>query len=483
MKLQMLAIALLTALALPQSAQAANFTYHGQMMDGGAPANGLYDLKVRSYSSADRSKALGMPTEISGVRFRDGQFSVALDVPQDADGETYIDVAVRDKATGGAFESLGAPQRVVDGAIGCPGAWALDGNTAHPVGSYLGSPEDRTVNIMSPRGVVLNSMDQLGVGVELRVSSTLQAADRSVDVELRTNSGKVGVIQVNDNVDRMTIQSPGELVLRDGIPDLTTQRDGRSVVTATGRLRSNSTGPFPGDIGGGIWLDGDTPSDSYMGRGSNDQLWTGIYSGVAWRAVATDDGQFLVNTTTPLNLLDDMVIAARPAPGDADSDLVLQTRLGRRGRLFLSEATGGWAWRTENQTGPDFMVFGTSGARLTAGGVFTNASSRELKEGFAAIDSMAILEKLVSLPITTWTYKKSSEGLHIGPMAEDFKAAFGLAGNGKSIGTVDADGVALAAIQGLNVKLEAEQSKNTTLSAQVTALLTRLERLESKQAQ
>jgi trimeric autotransporter adhesin len=55
----------------------------------------------------------------------------------------------------------------------------------------------------------------------------------------------------------------------------------------------------------------------------------------------------------------------------------------------------------------------------------------------------------------------------MGPVAEDFKAAFGLAGDGKSIGTVDADGVALAAIQGLNQKLESE---NAALKARLDAI-------------
>jgi hypothetical protein len=68
-------------------------------------------------------------------------------------------------------------------------------------------------------------------------------------------------------------------------------------------------------------------------------------------------------------------------------------------------------------------------------------------------------------------------------MAEDFKAAFDLAGDGKSIATVDADGVALAAIQGLNQKLEAElavaRAENAGLQAQLQQLAARLAALES----
>jgi trimeric autotransporter adhesin len=112
-----------------------------------------------------------------------------------------------------------------------------------------------------------------------------------------------------------------------------------------------------------------------------------------------------------------------------------------------------------------------AGATLSGGGVWTNQSSRFLKPGFTAVDPLAVLGKVAALPITTWTYKDSAEGTHMGPVAEDFKAAFGLAGDGKSIGTVDADGVALAAIQGLNIKLERE---NAELRARLEAIEKRL---------
>ncbi len=62
-------------------------------------------------------------------------------------------------------------------------------------------------------------------------------------------------------------------------------------------------------------------------------------------------------------------------------------------------------------------------------------------------------------------------------MAEDFKQIFGLGGDGKSISTVDADGIALAAIQGLNQKLESE---NAALKSALDAVEARLSALESE---
>ena len=117
---------------------AAKYTYHGDLMDGDAPAEGAYDLRVRSFASPDASKALGEATELPGVLLVEGRFSVELDLPEDADGITWVEVAVRKANSGNAFETLGDPQPVSKGGATCPGAWALDGNTAVPPGSFLG---------------------------------------------------------------------------------------------------------------------------------------------------------------------------------------------------------------------------------------------------------------------------------------------------------------------------------------------------------
>ena len=63
----------------------------------------------------------------------------------------------------------------------------------------------------------------------------------------------------------------------------------------------------------------------------------------------------------------------------------------------------------------------------------------------------AVLDRVVAMPLATWNYKEQDDSIrHMGPMAQDFHAAFGLGVSDKLIDTVDPDGVALAAIQGLN---------------------------------
>jgi hypothetical protein len=98
-----------------------------------------------------------------------------------------------------------------------------------------------------------------------------------------------------------------------------------------------------------------------------------------------------------------------------------------------------------------------TGAFLSSGGAWTNSSDAALKDEFAPVDVSDVLGRVARLPIKTWRYRADSAGgRHIGPVAQDFHHAFGLGHDTTSIATVDADGVALAAIQGLNAKLEAE---------------------------
>ena len=73
---------------------------------------------------------------------------------------------------------------------------------------------------------------------------------------------------------------------------------------------------------------------------------------------------------------------------------------------------------------------------------------RNRKEHFAAIDPVSVLKKVVALPVTQWNYKAEPGVLRIGPMAQDFYAAFGVGQDNLTIAQTDEAGVAFAAIQG-----------------------------------
>jgi hypothetical protein len=139
------------------------------------------------------------------------------------------------------------------------------------------------------------------------------------------------------------------------------------------------------------------------------------------------------------------------------------------GNEFAVRATGGVRFVTAiDGTGTP-----TAGVSLSAGGSSWNTiSDRNAKENIAPVDGVDILNRLDGVEISEWNYKTQDESVrHIGPMAQDFYSAFGLGEDQKRINTVDADGVALAAIKGLK---ELVKQKD----AQIDELERRLAKLE-----
>lgn len=145
------------------------------------------------------------------------------------------------------------------------------------------------------------------------------------------------------------------------------------------------------------------------------------------------------------------------------------------GRLLLQTGAGSSAICI---SGNNVGIHNTSPSALLAvgsatcnGTTWVNASDRNLKSGFAPVSPAEMLAKVVSIPVESWFYKSQPGEKHIGPVAQDFHAAFGLNGSDdKHISTVDEEGVALAAIQGLNEKLLKKDAELEALTAQVREL-------------
>jgi len=120
---------------------------------------------------------------------------------------------------------------------------------------------------------------------------------------------------------------------------------------------------------------------------------------------------------------------------------------------FAARATGGFRFRTN--------LGGTTGCNLPAGsGVFNCTSTRASKTNFASVSGNDVLAKVRSLPITTWNYISEGEKVrHLGPMAEDFYAAFGLGEGSKTIGVQDLASVSLAGVKALEERTAELQDK------------------------
>jgi hypothetical protein len=107
----------------------------------------------------------------------------------------------------------------------------------------------------------------------------------------------------------------------------------------------------------------------------------------------------------------------------------------------------------------------TTGVELPAGaGAWAALSDRNAKENFRDEDAEAVLAKLAAIPMQSWNYKTQDDSIrHMGPVAQDFFEAFGLGGSEKRISTVDADGVALAAIKALEERTRELREENADL--------------------
>jgi hypothetical protein len=115
---------------------------------------------------------------------------------------------------------------------------------------------------------------------------------------------------------------------------------------------------------------------------------------------------------------------------------------------------------------------------IEVNGTFNNFSDRNGKQDFASVNPTQILENLARLPLSEWSYKDDPTTRHVGPMAQDFYAAFNIGTDEKHIAPIDEGGVAFAAIQGLNRKVEEQKAELNRKQAEITDLTARLEKLE-----
>jgi hypothetical protein len=73
-----------------------------------------------------------------------------------------------------------------------------------------------------------------------------------------------------------------------------------------------------------------------------------------------------------------------------------------------------------------------------------------MKTDVAPLDDAAVLDKVAALPVGVWSYRTEPGVRHVGPMAQDFYAAFRVGEDDRHITSIDEDGVALAAIKALH---------------------------------
>jgi hypothetical protein len=219
--------------------------------------------------------------------------------------------------------------------------------------------------------------------------------------------------------------------------------------TVAGGILNTASGTASTIAGG----DNNTASGAYSTvAGGGGNLAGGSSSFAAgWRAKVYVDGSFVFSDSTNADF----------SSGTANE--------------FIVGATGGIGMYTAKNY--------TTGCHIVpAGGTWSCSSSRDVKRDFVGVKAREVLRKVVSLPMSSWRFMNEPAATrHMGPMAQDFRAAFGVGEDDRHISTVDAEGVALAAIQGLHqllkqkdVKLLAQERKISAMEREVAAIKERL---------
>jgi hypothetical protein len=433
-------------------AHADSFTYHGTLQDAGRPANGRYDIQLTLYSKQSGGTVLAGPVTLSGVTVSNGNFSTNVDFGQSTamTSEGWVGVKVS-PAGNNSFVAL--TDRSPVAPEGCTGAWTLDGNAAIPSGSYLGTSDANNVYIKANSGYVAYFQTNGAVGL---------AYPDSVSGQYSTAIG----YDAGTSFDGSTvIGGYSDAAFGSTVRDTATNQ---FIVAAEHGVGIN-TGH--GADGGGLYDELTIAPSSSLPAGNTDVTLetpaTGSsYAGFNIQADPTGYFYIMGLYNTGAGLRYDPIMYFNYFSSGVGADIAFNTTT-NLGALTVGDAShvGG-------------------GAYLSSGGVWTNASSRTFKDGFGSVDVGAVLEKLVSMPMQTWFYKQShDEGRHIGPFAEDFAAAFGYGQDDKHIATVDESGVTIAAIQGLNKKVETDNAtlkqENAELRTKLDSLSARLDQLES----
>jgi hypothetical protein len=181
----------------------------------------------------------------------------------------------------------------------------------------------------------------------------------------------------------------------------------------------------------------------------------------------------VLNTGSALALIQDN-------SGTTSIRTLLQLQNNGASRLTFTDDATAASWTLSNSSG-NFTLLksgtGVTAATLTGGGALTIAgaltqnSNRDAKTNIVDVDPDSILARVADLPISEWTYKADeSRARHLGPMAQDFAAAFSLGEDNLHIAPADMAGVSLAAIQALNRQLSELEARNRQLTERLTAL-------------
>jgi hypothetical protein len=235
--------------------------------------------------------------------------------------------------------------------------------------------------------------------------------------------------------------------------------------TVAGGQRNTASGDIATVSGGDI----NTASGSAATlSGGDDNIASGDYSAVGGGDLNIGSGK---SSTVPGG-------AANLASGDYSFAAGRHAKADDQGSFVWADSTG---FDFHSTLADGFFVRCVGGVRFVTGIDLTGVQTdRDAKKNIEPVDYQAVLDKLAQVPVSRWNYKWEQDGAvpNLGPMAQDFKAAFYPGRDDKSISTLEFDGVELAAIQGLNRKMEEQKTELQRKESRISALEKELSELK-----
>jgi hypothetical protein len=516
-------------------AQGTAFTYQGRLTDGADPANGTYDLVFVLYSDDAGTDQVGGALTNSAAAVTSGLFAATLDFGSGSlpGADRWLGIAVRTNGASGfttlrplqkltpapyavtaasaanlsgplpATQLSGVlPAGLLSGAYGAAvsftnasshfagdgsglagvnastlggqsaaGFWSTNGNAgANPAnGAFLGTTDNQPLELRV-NGTRALRLEPTFAGPNVIGGATNNAVAAGVSGAVIAGGAYHYIDASSSNcviaggVTNTIQDSAAECAIGGGAGNVIQTAAGDSTISGgeSNLIANNAT---DATIGGGNSNSASGPSETIGGGEFN------IADGYA----ATIPGG-----------------AGNTAGGDYSFAAGYNADAADTGSFVWADSIG---YQFSSSAANEFSVRATGGVRFVSsvdasgnpkagvslaagGGSWSSLSDRDSKENVVAVDARQVLDHLAQLPIATWNYKSQEPSLrHIGPMAQDFFTAFGVGEDQRHITGVDADGVALAAVQGLNRKLEANLAEK---EAQITELRQALAQLRQQ---
>lgn len=465
------------------------FTYQGQLRDGGTNANGAYTMTFKLYDAVSAGGQIGS-TVTNSPTLANGLFTVNLDFGAGAfNGRArWLDITAQSGTD--APETLTPRVQVLPAPYALYAAVAATVTNGSIMNAQLAGNAVNTTNIQSGavtnRNLTANAVNATNIASG-QVVKSLNGLTDTVTLSAGTN---ITLTPSGNNLQISAAQTdfPDGMTLRQGAAGTTLwnvsvgNASGPPGVSFNNALKfsvngvqylalANAGGPLAFtptlganevDCGELSVRNGSWDTVVYMDASGNIEAQGDI---VAFGTIEADGNLEAFGNIVTLGNIE--------AQGDinADDNIHARGNITTDGNIIANGITGGYIHSTVNfdcdgMIRADGNIYGYD----ICGNTFCGNSDRNLKERFAPIDGREVLERVASLPISRWNFKTDTNTHHIGPMAQDFYAAFNVGPDDKHIATVDEGGVALAAIQGLHEVVKEKDAEIAAMKQRLTDL-------------